>query len=1601
MAVNYDFTLVDTSQGITSEMGFEEVAAKRMVGLAEQQYEKELKSGNVVVSNNQFYGRLVNMVRQTAEEKGVEIIPLSQPKSNEKKIFRSVTEYYMKNMLKEHEGKPLPVQHMVELYTTSWPLIVDLDRMQADLEKKLKDLYREHGESAWENPELTIVPEHPGRYSFEAVHVDEFAGYTIRETADNIVNEVITNYGIAGIGFMEKNPEDREDNIELEKHVVNVADMHRAIYDDFVHDLGGVQEYKERFPEKSLYELSVEAVKERCREFVLEDSATFLKGNPLIIVDRKQLRENLQDTIDKQGFDAFIDVDGIKVVPATYLPEYNKVYNELKDRSFELVNKSSDMAGSMVKGLSLHNEMSNDYVSIDLNGGHYEVPLNDNTVSIYKLKNNNGHLIRGEKVPVDRLSELVKEDALYRVVYASDMSNERIASMAAKIVDEVYKDNRGIIDKPSEYVAFRLVNEQDAKLSANKKSGKVIAGIDTVSILDVEAIDKAVTEVVMKSVNNKMFFDSAEPIVMGGREFGSVSEFAYKFHEYQNDEGEYVNEGVGLKEMIAKTSFDIVNTLKQERVSELGHEPVCIGHIDESYKDNLNIDLTPVYANAERIVDECIADPKRFKNVEKDVNGWSVTTAAKEAELSSGELSYTVSISPDYMFNGHRQLVVNDIVNQYLDKYIIDFGYQACVNELDDLIPSTEGHIMFTDGWKDEVAALADYQYDAIDGIEVLASVTFPDGVTYKRNLEAFPENFGFNPDFIEAVRDENQPSGFKLRARATEEERAYPLITTYEVPLSEIGLRYEAIKIMDKNLHIERDEYGRIDVVKTNELRKSLGLELYVDGEKKSLNNSSFNSYEKYRNDYIDEVNQVLEEQLLREFEDNQFNVSADVRDRNAGGKEYAGGVLDLVNVDDFVPVENFYTRKVVFMGYEQMKDEGLEILGKNMGNQSRHLRNPGDEISFAPLNDKDKAPLLAAILKERIENFNDDKVVLGHVLKYTDSVYDSLGSFYKNISDGAFKFSSLNNCVYSRDAVVDAMLGQQLRLMAVRFDMIEHGSSVEQVNEIPDKVIAKTYSMKYFCNFTTEEMLQIVALQAERNNTCIKGSVIMSAFDDFKTASKDDLGRIIKHFENDEGFKEHRFRLSLDDLKNQYANGNISLTKVEASKLLKGAGIILTLKNYVPSKELKEIKNLDDAYKVSKKVFADVRTFANDNALNDTLDMASPIVMSLKDREFFADHGLTIASDLGGLNEFQYAKKVISMERDKDVKLSPSVKHAMKFVYPARELSHMTKYDTLKKYDEICVKRELHLNQEASKDLKDYVRSHGITINNSYTNRDYEKDSKKLPVRKETMDIIKMYCLESSLKVNSKGFVSEANAQKVINDYNNKVFARNMGPASSTQKKFFKRFDMEGKLTEKPDMSYVEAKALIVDKLKEVGALDKDSAARISGYVDIPVMNYDVLYNVKPDVKEYAEILKNAKAICQDDEILRRQYMIDSVDSLKVTDRVSKLIYKSCKDYQEEFNKICSVADQDKLIAYVADKLIDSDLISYDGKTGKILDTEKQDKSFAERISKVLPKCFGEEGLKKCEKIVSKVRGAVQKSVSSVRSEVSRDNSGPALEM
>ncbi len=178
----------------------------------------------------------------------------------------------------------------------------------------------------------------------------------------------------------------------------------------------------------------------------------------------------------------------------------------------------------------------------------------------------------------------------------------------------------------------------------------------------IRIIDKAVTEVVMKSVNNKMFFDSAEPIVMGGREFGSVSEFAYKFHEYQNDEGEYVNEGVGLKEMIAKTSFDIVNTLKQERVSELGHEPVCIGHIDESYKDNLNIDLTPVYANAERIVDECIADPKRFKNVEKDVNGWSVTTAAKEAELSSGELSYTVSISPDYMFNGHRQLVVNDMI---------------------------------------------------------------------------------------------------------------------------------------------------------------------------------------------------------------------------------------------------------------------------------------------------------------------------------------------------------------------------------------------------------------------------------------------------------------------------------------------------------------------------------------------------------------------------------------------------------------------------------------------------------------------------------------------------------------------------------------------------------------------------------------------------------------------------------------------------------------------------------------------------------------------------------------------------------------------------
>lgn len=1598
MAVEYDFALVDVLQGVTYDMGFEETAARRMVGLAKLQYERDVQKGEVLVSDNQFFGRLVNMVRQTAEEKGVEIIPLSQPKSNEKKIFRSVTEFYMKNMLEEHQELELPEQHMVELYTTSWPLIVDLDRMQLDLENKLKDLYREYGEDAWVNPELTVVPEHPGRFSFEPVHVDELAGYTIRETADNIVNEVISNYGVPGLGFMEKNPEDREDNIEIEKHIVNVADMHRAIYDDFAQGLGGFKEYQERFPDKNVYELSVEAVNERCREFILEDSATYLQGKPLVIVDRKQFREDLQKTISEQGFDVSVNAEGAVVLPASYLPEYKAVYDELKERSYELMDKSSDMAGSMVKGLSLHNDMSNDYIAVDVNGGRYEVPLADNTVSIYKLKEYKGHFMRGEKVPVDKLSELISEDALYRVVYASDMSDSRLSSMAAEIVDKVYEDNKGIIDKPSEYVAFRIVNEQAGRLSTDKKSGKVIAGVDNVSVLDVEAVDRAVNEIVMKSVQNKMFFDSAEPIVMGGREFGSVSDFAYKYHEYQNDEGEYINEGVGLKEMIAKTSQDIVSTLKNERISELGHEPVFIGRVDESYKDMLDIDLTSVYANAEKLVDECIADPLKFKNVEINVGGWKEVTAAKEAELSSGELSYTVSISPDFMLADHRQLVVNDIVNQYLDKYIRDYGYQANVNELDDLIPQTEGHIMFSEGWKDDIASRVGYEYDTIEGIDVLASITFPDGITYKRNLEVFPQNFGFNPDFVEAVRDEKQPGGYRLRARAVEEQRVYPLISTYEIPLSQMGLRYDAIKVIDKDLHIVRDEFGRMDVDKTNEVRKSLGLDLYGEDFSKSANGSRSDSYEKYRNDYIYEVNQVLEEQLLRDYEDNQFNVSADTRDRNAGGKEYAGGVLDLVNVDDMIPAENAYTRSVIFMDYQQMKDEGVKILGSNMGVQ---LRNAGDEISFSRKNDKDKALLLAAILKERINDFSSDGVLLGNALKYTDSVHGALGSFYSSISDEAFKVSSLNSCVYSRDAVVDAMLGQQLRLMAVRFNMIEHGSVPEQVNAVSDKVIAKTESMKYFVNFNTEEMLQIVALQAEKYNGCVKGSNIMTAFDDYKSASKEEVYGIIKRLEAGELFAEHKLRFSMDDLKKQYDTGDISLTKTEAYKLFKGAGIMAALKQYLPEEKLNGISNLNDAYNVSKKVFAEVRSAADDRNLNDTLELNSPVVMSLEEKKFFEERGLNIASDLAGLNESQYAKRVIADELSDEVKISPAVKHTLKFVYPAKELAHMSKYDALKNYDDICIKRELQLNAEVSKELRDYAAIHGVKVGKGYSNRDYEKDSKKFPARKETLDIIKMYCLEDSLKVNSKGFVSEANAQKVITDYTNKVFVRNMGAVTASQKKFFKRFGMEDVLKDNPDMSYVEAKGLIVDKLKAVGALDNDSAARISGYTDIPVLNYESLYNVKPSENGYAEVMKSTKAICQDDEMLRRQYMIDSSESLKVTDRVSKLVYKSCKDYQKETAKSCSVANQDKLIAYIADKLLESGLVSYDIKTGKVLDAEAQNKSFSETISRVLPKCFGEEGLRKCEKIVSKVRNSVEKTTRAARSECSRGSSGPALEM
>ncbi len=1602
MADKIDYSAVDAKFGITPAMSFEETAAKRLYSLALNQYERDTSGKGNVVSDNQFYGRIINMVKATAAEKGIDIIPVSQPKSNEKRIFRSVTEYYVHNLMDSHKIFPEPVQHMVELYTSAYPLIVDIDKMQSDLEKKLTDMYVDRGAAMWDDPELTVVPEHPGRFSFAPVSVSDMAGFTIRQTADNIITEIVEGEKFPGITFMERDPDERAEKIQLS--YVNIPDMHRSIYNDFSRGEGGFVEYQAKYPGMNLYNLSVVALHDRMKEVVREDPNSFLQGDAVQIVDRVELRERIEHQIETEGFGDIMvpELNGV-FNAAALMPEYQEVFDELKSRRNELSDLSFDIAGDVAKGISIHNELSNHFPSIEVHGVKYEIPLTDHSVSVYKLKQINGRIVLDEKIPVDKFAELAQSDVQYRVLYISDLNDERLSKIASDVVRNVYAEDKPFtVDRPAAYAAYRIVEDGIKKNTV--KSDYFIAGFDGMSVIDAGKIDAQVTNIVNKAAAKGLLFESTEPVIVDGQDFGSVKDFAYKYHEYNNEVGEYINEGVGLKEMIAKTSNGIVAEIKAARLAENGIVPLVLGTVDEAYKDRLTFDLRPVYTQAQTMVAECAAAPDKFTNAKIENHGWVETRASKVGELSVGDLKYKVVMSPDILIPGREQLVINDVVNQFLDKYIEDYGYQENVNDLDDLLPEVNGHVMFSKGWQAEIADKVKYTYDTVENVRIVASIEFPDGTVFKRNLSRFPENAGFNPDFVDFVPDElgfAAEGAYVVRAKAVEEQRVYSLMYLYNIPIKDIGLQYNAVKVIDEHNGIVRDEDGVIDTAKSNERRKTMGLTPLKSSQTRSAGREESGSFEEYRDDYVREIDEVLEEQRLLDHEEEMFNFSSDLRDRNADGKEYAGGVGNNNYAEILVPPESKFVSGLPYMDIDEFEKDGMDAVHRVMRDQ---LKNSTDIVEFSSGSNKDQGPLLSHVLKKRF-NFTESGIRLSNALQFISRNPEALGDFYKSFADNSFGVESLNNTVYSRDAVVDAMLGQQLRFMAVRYLMMEQGASAEQVNSKPDKFVAKHPAMKYFTSMNTSKLIGIVNFEAMKFDGAVKGSGMFRSVEGVKPASYAQLRSIVEAMESGLVFTDHRNRFTAAELKQQMESGNVMLTMAEASTILAGKQVMQKLSAFVSRDELMKVHNLQEGLSEARKVFGEVKLVENGAELSQNMEFNKPLMMSLKDKLYFIEHGFNVANKPYGMNEYEYARNVIAEEKNSDTKVTPAMVHELKSVYSAKIVKNMSKYDVLQAYKSFKENKKTLLNRSVPRQFKDYVAKCGIEVSSGYTYLNFEKDCEKIPAMPQTVSRLRYYCIEGKVRKNTAGVITEAAANKALQTHSNKMFELNEGPVSPAQRKFFERFGMMPEGTDNLGklLNYSEAMNIIVDKLVDLKALSRDDADIILRSKNLALVDHKAIFNVKNDEKSLAKFSEQIKGICRDVKVLERQYCIDTSTYFRRGTLVNEAL-AACRDYQERNGKICSLAEPEKLTEFIAARLVTSSafkvdlennrVVYYDGKgNGAQFYGSKLDNKLAAVISEVLPKPFETDSVSRCAEIITPLREKAEiRTVERFKSEAAR---------
>ena len=311
-----DFTYEDVVGGVEKNMNLVETAARRVVAFVKVQHEHEL-DGARVISSNQLYARLNNVVRDTIEEKGVVLAPepevrtISSPTNTFSNISSYVTAYYLTEMNSIRENLSDTEKNMMEVFTSAHPMELNLANLYDDVSRAVVKGYREQGmdygtsgnvyKPGFFIPALRIASNDSASISVEdmkdakadkleytehskymhfyttSISIDDVAGFSAGNTAANICRAVydeVNDADVPGIDFAwEEIGTDRRTgrafcgiaglhSIEAGEKlkVLSLPELHKQIYEEL--EAGRYEDYRkdyfEKNPEGTLYDLSLE-----------------------------------------------------------------------------------------------------------------------------------------------------------------------------------------------------------------------------------------------------------------------------------------------------------------------------------------------------------------------------------------------------------------------------------------------------------------------------------------------------------------------------------------------------------------------------------------------------------------------------------------------------------------------------------------------------------------------------------------------------------------------------------------------------------------------------------------------------------------------------------------------------------------------------------------------------------------------------------------------------------------------------------------------------------------------------------------------------------------------------------------------------------------------------------------------------------------------------------------------------------------------------------------------------------------------------------------------------------------------------------------------